>query len=252
MKLMEYEVLYAERGENAVYVCTKPPESKRYRVIESADKTRIAEYIKYFVTQKPSGFYENFCLNEKYYAVFDQPDGIPLERSGEELTARMVLRALAMQDPPLEIAVRILSKDHIFVCGAEPEFACDLPETKKVITREYFFSRLSDFLKPLMKTPGDRQSEKWYEDLKDGKFESLLSAYRHMPDPDNSKEISIKDRFEKIKEILPKIAALIIATAAAVTAVILALNQSGESGEEQEYSGISSLGTIDLTEEGEQ
>ncbi len=252
MKLMEYEVLYAERGENAVYVCTKPPESKRYRVIESADKPRIAEYIKYFVTQKPCGFNEDFCLNEKYYAVFDYPDGIPLDGSGEQLTARRVLRALAMQNPPLKIAVNILSKDHIFVCGDELEFAYDLPETKKEITREYFFSRLADFIEPLMKTSGDRQSENWFEDLKGGKFESLLSAYRHMPDLGNSKETFNKDRFEKIKELLPRIAAVILAAAAAVTAVILALNQSGESGEEQEYSGISSLGTIDLTEEGEQ
>ncbi len=251
MKLMEYEVLYAERGENAVYVCTKPSESKQYRVIESTDKPQIAEYIKYFVTQKPSGFYEDFCLNEKYYAVFGQPDGIPLDGSGEQLTARMVLRALAMQDPPLEIAVRILSRDHIFICGDDPEFAYDLPETKKEITREYFFSRLADFIEPLMITTGDRQSEKWFEDLKGGKFESLLSAYRHMPDPDNSKEISAKDRYEKIKEILPKIAALILAAAAAITAVFLALDQGGESGEDAEYDKISSLGTIDLTEEGE-
>ncbi len=252
MKLMGYEVLYAERGENAVYVCTKPPETKRYRVIESADKARIAEYIKYFVTQKPSGFYEDFCLNEKYYAVFDYPDGIPLDGSGEQLTARRVLRALAMQNPPLEIAVNMLSKDHIFVCGDETEFAYDLPETKTEITREYFYSRLADFIEPLMKTPGDQRTERWFEDLKRGKFETFLSVYRHMPDPDNSKEISNKDRFEKIKELLPRITALIIAAAAAITAVILALNQSGESEEEQEYSGISSLGTIDLTEEGEQ
>lgn len=248
MKLMEYEVLYAERGENTVYVCTKPPESKRYRVIESADKARIAEYIKYFVTRKPCGFYEDFCLNEKYYAVFDEPDGIPLDKSGEQLTARRALRALAMQDPPLEIAVRILSVDHIFVCGEELEFAYDLPEIQKDITRKYFFSRLADFLEPLLKTSGER----WLEDLRGGKFESLLSAYRNMPDLGDLNEISKKDRFEKLKEILPKIAALILAAAAAITAAFLALNQGGESEDPPEYNGISSLGTIDLTDEGDE
>ncbi|MDE6031341.1 MAG: hypothetical protein K2G32_06960, partial [Oscillospiraceae bacterium] len=182
MKLMEYEVLYVERAENTVYICRRPHESELYRVIEAADRTRIAKYIKYFVSCRPKGFCEDFCLNEKYYAVFSAPDGIPLKDSGETLTAKKVIRALAMQNPPLEIAVNILSREHIFVCGDELEFAYDLPETDIKITREYFFVKLADFVSLFLETEVNRNTEKWLDDLRCGRFKDLFTAYRCMPD----------------------------------------------------------------------
>lgn len=246
MKLMEYEVLYVEHSENTVYVCRKPPESVLYRVIETVDRSRIAKYIKYFSARKPKEFCEDFCLNEKYYAVFRAPDGIPLKNAGETLTAQKIVRALAMQNPPLEIAVNILSRDHIFVCGDELEFVYDLPETDIKITREYFFVRLVDFVNPLWETGLDRNIEKWLDDLRGGEFKDLLTAYRYMPDAAEEIALSDTERFKKIKAVLPKIAAVIVAAAAIITAAALALDQSGE---EPDYGCIDSLGTIDLTQE---
>ncbi|MDE7360422.1 MAG: hypothetical protein K2N38_00635 [Oscillospiraceae bacterium] len=245
MKLKEYEVLYVEQAENTVYVCRKPSETGLYRVIETADRTRIAKYIRYFAACNPREFYEDFCLNEKYYAVFFAPDGIPLKASGETLTAQKAARALAMQNPPLEIAVNILSRDHIFICGDELEFAYDLPETDIKITRDYFFGRLADFMNSFLETGADRNVEKWLTDLRGGRFDDLLTAYRCMPSAGEETEISDKERFKKIKAALPKIAA-VIAAAAIITAAALALDQSGE---EPEYSRIDSLGTIDLTKQ---
>lgn len=245
MKLMEYEVLYVERAENTVYVCRRPPESKIYRVIETADRPRIAKYIKYFSVCRPKEFCEDFCLNEKYYAVFRASDGIPLKNTEEMLTAKKAIRALALQNPPLEIAVNILSRDHIFVCGDEFEFAYDLPETDIKITRENFFVKLADFLNSSCGTGADPNTKKWLADLCGGKFKDLLTAYRCMPDTADETVIPDKERFKKIKAALPKIAAVIAAAAAIITAVALALDQSGE---EPDYSRIDSLGTIDLTQ----
>lgn len=246
MKLMEYEVLYAERAENTAYICRRPHESELYRVIEAADRTRIAKYIKYFSACRPKGFCEDFCLNEKYYAVFRAPDGITLKNTGETLTAKKVVRALAMQNPPLEIAVNILSREHIFMCGDELEFAYDLPETDIKITREYFFVKLADFVSLFLETEVNRNTEKWLDDLRGGRFEDLLTAYRRMPDTVEETDIPDKERFKKIKAVLPKIAVVIAAAAAIITAVAVALEQSGE---EPEYNRIYSLGTIDLTKQ---
>lgn len=245
MKLMEYEVLYVEHSENTVYVCRRPPERKLYRVIETADKTRIAKYIKYFSSRKPKEFYDDFCLSEKYYAVFCAPDGISLKDSREVLTAKRVVRALAMQNPPLEIAVNLLSRDHIFVCGDELEFAYDLPETDIKITSEYFFVKLADFLNSFCRTGADRNIEKWLADLRGGNFKDLLTTYRCMPDTAEETTIPDTERFKKIKAVLPKIAAVIAAAAAIITVAALVLDQSGE---EPDYSRIDSLGTIDLTQ----
>lgn len=246
MKFKEYEVLYVERAKNTAYICRRPTESKLYRVIEAANRTRIAKYIKYFVSCKPKEFYEDFCLNEKYYAVFCAPDGISLKDSGETLTARKVVRALAMQNPPLEIAVNILSPDHIFVCGDELEFAYDLPETDTKITREYFFVKLADFVYSLRETGNDRNTEKWLADLRGGKFEDLLTAYRCMPETVEETTPPNTERFKRIKAVLPKIAAVIAAAAAIITAAAIMLAPSGE---EPEYDRINSLGTIDLTKQ---
>ncbi len=246
MKLKEYEVLYVEHGKNTAYICRKPPESKTYRVIEATDKTRIAGYIKYFVNCKPKEFYEDFCLNEKYYAVFAAPDGIPLKGSGEHLTARRVVRALAMQNPPPGIGVNILSADNIFLCGEELEFAYDLPETNPGISREYFFGKLADFVEPLWETDGDRRFEKWLSDLRGGKFEDLLSAYRHMPESAEEKASPNKEKLKKIIAVIMKIAA-VIAAVSAIAAAVLALGKDDE--EDADYSRMEALGTIDLTEE---
>ncbi len=246
MKLKEYEVLYVEHGKNTAYICRKPPESKTYRVIEASDKTRIAGYIKYFVDCKPKEFYEDFCLNEKYYAVFAAPDGIPLKVSGEHLTARRVVRALAMQNPPPGIAVNILTAEHIFLCGEELEFAYDLPETSPGISREYFFGKLADFVEPLWETDGDRRFEKWLDDLRGGKFEDLLSAYRHMPESAEEKASPNKERLKKIIAAAMKIA-VAIAAVSAIAAAVLALGKGDE--EDADYSRMEALGTIDLTEE---
>ncbi len=248
MKLKEYEVLYVEHGKNTVYICRKQPEGKTCRVIEATDKTLIAGYIKYFVNCKPKEFYEDFCLNEKYYAVFAAPDGIPFKGSGETLTARMVVRALAMQNPPPGIAVNILSAEHIYLCGEEPEFAYDLPETSAAVSPEYFFGKLADFVEPLWETDGDKSFEKWLADLRAGKFKDLLSAYRHMPESAEEKASPDKEKLKKIMAVITKIAAA-IAAVSAIIAAILALGNGGGDGEEAEYSRMESLGTIDLTEE---
>lgn len=240
MNLREYEVLYVERAENTAYICRKPPEGRLYRVIESDDRARIAKYIKYFSKHAPDSFYEDFCLNEKYYAVFDNPDGIPAEDA--ELSARKVVRALALQNPPPGIAVKILSKNYIFVCGEELEFAYELPETDMEITQEIFFERLADFVSSLWGTRGDPRAEKWIADLRAGSFENLLTAYRCMPDFAEKASSRNRERLEKIKDILLKIAAA-AAAAAAIAAGILALCQGGG---DEEYDSIASLGTIDL------
>ncbi len=247
MKLMEYEVLYVEQGKNTVYICRKPPENKTCRIIEATDRTLIAGYIKYFVKCKPTDFYESFCLNEKYYAVFAAPDGIPLKDSAEPLTARRVVRALAMQNPPPEIAVNILSPEYIFVCGEELEFAYELPETSTVISREYFFRKLADFVEPLWETSGDRSFEKWLADLRAGKFEDLLSAYRCMPEYPEKKTPPNKEKLKKFMAAVMKLAAVIAAVSAIAAAVVLMLGKGGE--DNSDYSRMESLGTIDLTKE---
>ena len=245
MKLKEYEVLYVERAENTVYICRRPPENRLYRVIESEDKTQIAKYIKYFAARKPKEFFEDFCLNEKYYAVFSASDGIPFKNTREILTAKKVMRALAMQAPPPEIAVKMLSRDHILVCGDELEFAYDLPETDIRITREFFFERLADFVNSSFVT-ADGNIEKWLADLRSGKFDDLVSAYKDMPDTAKETDIPNKERFQKIKAVLPKIVAVIAVAAAVIAAASIMREQSDE---DPGYSLIDSLGTIDLTEQ---
>lgn len=245
MKLKEYEVLYVEHGKNTVYICRKPPENKTCRIIEASDRTRIAGYIKYFVNCKTTDFYENFCLNEKYYAVFAAPDGIPLKDSSEPLTARRVVRALAMQNPPPEIAVNILSAENIFLCGEELEFAYELPETSAVISREYFFGKIADFVEPLWETDGDRRFEKWLANLRAGRFKDLLSAYRCMPESAEEKASPNKEKLKKIMAVIMKIAAAI----AAVSAIAAAVLTLGKDEENSDYSRMESLGTVDLTKE---
>lgn len=237
MRLKDYEVLYAERAE-AAYICRRPPDAGLYRVAEAADRERIARYIKYFSACGASEFCEDFCLNEKYYAVFRAPDGIPLGLSGETLTARGAMRALALQNPPPEIAVKLLSRERVYVCSGELEFACGLPEIDVRVTREYFFGRLADFLETLWEPRGDERAEKWLADLRGGRFDDLLSAYRSMPEPREKAENA--PRAKTLPKILPKVAAA-IAAAAAITA-LLAFARGGEAPE----GGISSLGTIDL------
>lgn len=245
MKLKEYEVLYVEHGKNTVYICRKPPESKIYRIIEATVRMRIAGYIKYFVNCKPMEFYEDFCLNEKYYAVFAAPDGIPLKDSSEPLTARKVVRALAMQNPPPEIAVNILSVENIFICGEELEFAYELPETSAVISREYFFGKLADFVEPLWETDEDTRFKKWLADLRAGMFEDLLSAYRCMPESAEEKASPNKEKLKKIMAVIMKITAVIAAVSAIATAVLML----GKDEENSDYSRMEFLGTIDLSEE---
>lgn len=246
MKLKEYEVLYVERLENTVYVCRRPPESKLYRIIETENMTRISKYIEYFSACRPKEFCEDFCLNEKYYAVFDAPDGIPLKKSGETLTAQKAVRALAMQDPPPEIAVKMLSTNDIFVCGNEMEFAYVLPETDKKITQEYFFVKLADFINSFSETDLDRNTKMWLDDLRRGKFDNILAAYRCMPNTAAETELSDTERFKKLKAALPKIAAVVAAAAAIITAAAFLLEKNDE---ETEYSRIDYLGTIDLTKQ---
>lgn len=243
MRLKEYEVLYVERAENPAYICRAADDGMVYRVIEASDRERIAKYIKYFAVCRPKAFREDFCLNEKYYAVFSEPDGIPLKVAEEPLTAQKAVRALAMQNPPPEIAVRLLSREHIFVCGGELEFAYDLPETYEKVTREYFFAKLADFIEPLCEDR-DRNTERWLSELRGGKFESLPDAYINMPAPADKAALGENGLTKKIKALLPKAAAA-IAAAAAITAAYFAL---GKDVDEPEYEGISSLGTIDLTE----
>jgi len=245
MKLKEYEILYVEHGKNTVYICRKPPDSKTYRIIEATDRTRIAGYIKYFVNYKPTDFYENFCLNEKYYAVFAAPDGIPLKDSSEPLTARRVVRALAMQNPPPEIAVNILSAENIFLCGEELEFSYELPETSSVISREYFFGKLADFVESLWETDGDRRFEKWLANLRAGRFKDLLSAYRCMPESAEEKASPNKEKLKKIMAVIMKIAAVITAVSAVAAAVFML----GKDEENSDYSRMESLGMVDLTKE---
>ncbi len=247
MELNDYKVLYVEHAENTVYICRKNSESNFYRVVESADKARIAKYIKYFVSCKSNEFYEDFCLNEKYYAVFSAPDGVPLKKSETALTARSVARAFAMQNPPLEIAVKMLSPDHIFICGDELEFAYDLPETDVKITWEYFFSRFADFISASCEIGSDCSIENWLADLRAGKFENMLNAYRNMPETAEKTVFSNNEKWEKIKSVLLKIAAAVAAVSAIAAAALLLLDQGGE--ENAEYSRIDSLGTIDLTKE---
>lgn len=243
MKLNEYEVIYIRRSENTVYVCRKASESGLYRIIEASDKTRIAKYIKYFKTRRPREFRGDFSLNEKYYAVFDAPDGIPLKKSGETLTARKAVRALAMQDPPLEIAVKMLSPDNIFVCGDELEFAFVLPETEIKITRGYFFTKLADFINSFCETNSDRNIEMWLDELRRGKFENILTAYRTMPDTAAEPDLSDEDRFKKVRSVLSWVIAVITAAAAIISVAALMLDIGDE---KTEYSRIDSLGTIEL------
>ena len=246
MKLKEYEVLYVECAENTVYICRIPTENRLYRVIESKDKTRIEKYIKYFAAHRPRDFFEDFCLNGKYYVVFHAPEGIPLKNAEETLTAKKVVRALAMQNPPLEIAVRMLSRDRIFVCGDELEFAYDLPETDIRITREFFFERLADFVHSCCITSADRNVEKWLANLRGGKFDDLIKAYKSMPDTAKEADIPKRERFQKIKAVLPKIVAVIAVAAAVIAAASIMREQSDE---DPGYSLIDSLGTIDLTKQ---
>ncbi len=243
MRLQEYEVIYTERAENTVHICRKPPEAKLYRIVETADKKKTAGYIQYFRTRSIRGFYEDFCLNEKYYAVFDNPDGVPLRSSGEPLTAERVVRALTMQNPPLEIAVKILSADLIFVCGEEMEFAYCLPETDRKVTKKMFFRKLADFVESLWEKPISEQAQGWLADLRGDRFENLPEAYRHMPDPAVAPEPSGEERINKIKAAVMKAAAVVAAVLAAAAAVLLALG-GGES--EPEYGNMEYIGTIDL------
>ncbi len=248
MRLNEYEVIYAERS--GVYICRKPRENGLYRIVAASDKARIAKYIKYFKTRRPKEFHGDFCLNEKYYVVFDAPDGIPLKKSGETLTARKTVRAFALQNPPLEIAVKMLSPDNIFVCGDELEFAYALPETDIKITREYFFARLADFIISFCEANSDRNIKLWLDELRRGKFEDILTAYRNMPDTAQS-DLSDEERFMRGGSALSWVIALVTAAAAIIASAVLMLEMSGDIGDDigdnaAEYSRIDSLGTIEL------
>ena len=151
-----------------------------------------------------------------------------------------------MQNPPLEIAVNMLSQDNIFLCGDELEFAYVLPETDIKITQEYFFVKLADFLNPLWEKGLNRDAEMWLADLRCGRFENILTAYRCMPDIAEETGSSDRERFKKLKALLPKVVAVAAAAAAIITAAAFAFEKSDE---ETEYSRIDSLGTIDLTKQ---
>ncbi len=240
MKLKDYEAVYIEYSENTVYICRRASERGLFRIIESADKERIEKYIKYFSTHKFSGFCGDFCLNGKYYVVFDNPDGVPLKSAAEIPDAKKIVKALAIQNPPPEIAVKIMSREYIFVCGEEIEFAYDLPETD-MISRELFWERLADLVDSFWQKPINERAEKWLSDLREGKFENIPAAYKHMPDQTAADDFSDEDRFEKIKSVLAKIAAVIASVIIAALAVSAATD-----GEDAEYGNMEYIGTIDL------
>ena len=130
MYIKEFNVIYTEKktDEYRLYICKKSLENQLYRIFELADRNKIAEYIKYFNSLNFKDFYGDFSIDEKYYIVFKHPDGIIAGDSDwKKLSAKDIVKALVLQNPPLEIAVPMLSFNNIFVYEKEIRFAYVLP-----------------------------------------------------------------------------------------------------------------------------
>ena len=124
MYIKEFNVIYTEKktDEYRLYICKKSLENQLYRIFELADRNKIAEYIKYFNSLNFKDFYGDFSIDEKYYIVFKHPDGIIAGDSDwKKLSAKDIVKALVLQNPPIEIAVPMLSFNNIFVYEKENE-----------------------------------------------------------------------------------------------------------------------------------
>lgn len=246
MKLKEFNVIYRERtdGEYTVYICRKSFSGRLYRILELTDKSKIIECIKYFDSLKFKDFYGDFSINEKYYIAFSQPDGIILNSTDrEKIPAKSIVKALAMQNPPLELSLPMLSFDNIYVSGNEIRFAYVPPVLNKSVSKDMLEQKLADMVDVLWSENRSEEAEQWLISLRSGKFAHLISAFKNMPESEIvSSELKPKS-YDKIKNILLKAAAII----SAIIGIIIMFKLLTEKSEDNlEYDKIDSLGVIDL------
>lgn len=248
MQLKEYNVIYKEREneEYTVYICRKSFSSRLYRILELTDKNKIIECIKYFDSLKFKDFYGDFSINEKYYIAFSQPDGTILKYSDtEKISAKSIVKALAMNNPPLELSLSMLSFDNIYVSGNEIRFAYAPPVLDKSVSKQTLEQKLADMVEALWSENRSEEAKQWLISFRSGKFAHLISAYKNMPESETvSSELKPKS-YDKIKKILLKTAAVV----SVIIGIIIMFNLLTEENEDNlEYDKIDSLGVIDLTD----
>ncbi len=246
MKLGEFNVIYRERTdrEYAVYICRKSLSSRLYRIIELTDRNKIVECIKYFDSLQFKDFYGDFSINEKYYIAFSQPDGKVLKAADtEKIPAKSIVKALAMQNPPLELSLPMLSFDNIYVSGNEIRFAYVPPVLDKRVSKDMLEQKLADMVDALWSENRSEEAEQWLISLRSGKFAHLISAFKNMPESEIGTSELKPRNYDKIKNVLLKTAAII---GAVIGIIIMFKLLTEKSEDDMEYDQIDSLGVVDL------
>ena len=226
MYIKEFNVIYTEKktDEYRLYICKKSLENQLYRIFELADRNKITEYIKYFNSLNFKDFYGDFSIDEKYYIVFKHPDGIIAGDSDwKKLSAKDIVKALVLQNPPIEIAVPMLSFNNIFVYEKEIRFAYVLPMLDNRACKGLLEEKLADMIDLI-----------W----------SLVIALKYMPENEKAIPKCKSEYYDRIKKILLKIA-VTAAVLAGILIIIFKLMAEYDT-DKLEYDKIDSLGGIDL------
>lgn len=247
MYIKEFNVIYTEKktDEYRLYICKKSLENQLYRIFELADRNKIAEYIKYFNSLNFKDFYGDFSIYEKYYIVFKHQDGIIAGDSDwKKLSAKDIVKALVLQNPPIEIAVPMLSFNNIFVYEKEIRFAYVLPMLDNRACKGLLEEKLADMIDLIWSEHRTPEAKRWLDSLRRGKFSHLVIALKYMPENEKAIPECKSEYYDRIKKILLKIA-VTAAVLAGILIIIFKLMAEYDT-DKLEYDKIDSLGGIDL------
>ncbi len=109
---------------------------------------------------------------KKYYIVFKHPDGIIAGDSDwkKKLSAKDIVKALVLQNPPLEIAVPMLSFNNIFVYEKEIRFAYVLPMLDNRACKGLLEEKLADMIDLIWSEHRTPEAKRWLDSLRAENF----------------------------------------------------------------------------------
>ncbi len=248
MKLQEFEVLYLEKKtENyTVYVCKKKDSILKYRVLEITEHNKIAEYVAFFSNLKYRHFHGDFCIDECYYLVFTQPEGVPIDKNADiSKVAQSFVKAFARENMPPAIAMPLLSLECMYIFNDEITFAYIPPITNIKCSKELFYKKLADFIRKICPVQQCEEVHTWLMDLENGEFKHLLYAFQCMPEIRNIPESTHRD-MKKVFIVIKMLLILLLC----VGAVLLLRQQIPKFIKEIYYDGeIEHIGEINVNEE---
>ena len=151
---------------------------------------------------------------------------------------------MVLQNPPIEIAVPMLSFKNIFVYEKEIRFAYVLPMLDNRACKGLLEEKLADIIDLIWSEHRTPEAKRWLDSLRRGKFSHLVIALKYMPENEKAIPECKSEYYDRIKKILLKIA-VTAAVIAGILIIIFKLMAEYDT-DKLEYDKIDSLGGIDL------